>query len=119
MGRFTDIAKTLNVYFNQFGAAYLENNVPGNATRPYITYSLSDTDEFEDGLMQVKVYDNSTSILKVSEITDNIGESLGYGVLVPAEKGNIYLRKGSPYAQYINEDNTELSVYINIIYKIL
>lgn len=117
--KFTEVAKTLNSYFNQFGNAYLENNVPKDAKRPYITYSLSVTEELEDGLLQVKIYDNSKSIVKVSEITDKISDSIGYGILEQAETGNIYLRKGSPFAQYINEDNTELSVYINIVYKIL
>lgn len=122
MGRYTDIAKTLYNYFNQFCPCYAKGNIPKNAKRPYITYTVDDTPEFEDNIIQVMVYTESKSLSKITEIVDKIEKSLGNGITIKANGTNfttMYLRKGSPFAQYMNEDDTEMSAYINIINKIL
>lgn len=122
MGKYTDIAKTLYSYFSQFCPCYAKGNIPNNATRPYITYTVDDTPEFEDNIIQVMVYTETKSLSKVAEIVDKIEESLGEGITIKANGPSftsMYLRKGSPFAQYTNDDDTEMSAYINIINKIL
>ena len=123
MGKYTDIAKTLYSYFSQFDCpAYAKGNIPSNATRPYLTYTVDCVPEFEDNIIQVMVYTEGKSLSKVAEIVDKIETNLGEGITIKANGTSftsMYLRKGSPFAQYLNDDDTEMSAYINIINKIL
>lgn len=121
MGKYTDIAKTLYSYFNQFCPAYAKGNIPNNAKRPYLTYTIDDMPNYEDNIIQVMVYTEGKSLSKVAEIVDKIETSLGEGITIKANGtsfSTMYLRKGSPFAQYMNDDDVEISAYINIINKI-
>lgn len=122
MGKYTDIAKTLYSYFSQFSNAYVKGNVPDNAARPYLTYTVDYTPNFDDNIIQVMIYTEGKSISEVAGIVDSIGENIGEGMIIKANGDSftsMYLRKGSPFAQYLNDDDTEMSAYINIINKIL
>lgn len=122
MGRYTDIAKTLNSYFNKFCPSYAKGVIPKDKQKPYLTYTVSDTAEFEDNIIQVMVYGKGKSLLEVSEIVDKIEIDLKNGITISAigsSFSTIYLRKGSPFAQHLNDDSTGMAVYINIIQKIL
>lgn len=122
MGKYTDIAKTLYSYFSQFCPAYAKGNIPSNATRPYLTYTVDYVPDFEDNIIQVMVYTEGKSLSKVAEIVDKIEENLGEGITIKVSGNSftsMYLRKGTPFAQYMNDDDTEMSAYINIINKIL
>lgn len=122
MGKYTDISKTLNSYFNQFCSSYLKNNVPKNAKKPYLTYTVQEGQEFEDNIIQVMIYSDSKSVTEVATIADSIGDNLGEGITINAigtSFTTMYLRKGTPFAQGMNDDTTGMCIYINIIQKIL
>lgn len=122
MGRYTDIAQTLNKYFNQFCPAYAKGTIPRDKKRTYLTYTIEESTNFEDNIMQVMVYSQSKSIKEVAEIVDKIGEDIGNGIIITVSDlsfTSIYLRKGQPFAQHFNDDDTEMCCYMNIITKIL
>ena len=118
--RLKDIAKTLNLFFSKFGQAYLKNYVPNDAEKPYITYTVEDSELYEDNIMQVMVYGNTLE--EVINIADEIEKKIGTGILVESVEGqfiSIYVRKGSPFSQPINNADSGICCYINIITKIL
>lgn len=122
MGKFTNLSKTLYSYFNGFGAsAFLENTVPVGTPFPYITYTLSYQDEYEDNLVQARLWTKSSSMIQVADLTDKIETNIGNGITIKgADGGTIWLKKGSPFAQFITDDDITLKiVYINIVTNIL
>lgn len=117
MGKFTNISKTLYSYFSQFGSAYIENSVPVGTPFPYITYSLSYDDNFEDNLIQARIWSKSTSMVQVATIADTIATDIGKGKTINcSEGGTMWLKTGSPFQQFISDDDITIkSIYINII----
>lgn len=121
MGKYTNLSKTLYKFFSQFGNAYVENSVPSGATFPYITYTVAYDEEYEDTLLQARIWTKGTSFTEVAALADKIGEAIGTGVKFEGVEGGImWLHQGSPFQQNIsNEDETIKSVYINIVQKYL
>lgn len=132
MGKFSNLAITLNKYFNNFLPSYLENSVPSsisifNETTqkweekevlfPYGTYSLSYNDDFEDNLIQFRIWSKSTSLLEAAKFSDLIAEDLGPEgrILKCEDRGSIYIKAGSPFQQFISSDDITIkSIYINL-----
>lgn len=121
MNKFSDIARTLFSFFNQFGVkAYPQNGVPEGTPFPYITYSVEEQDNWESGILQVLVYSKSNSYTEVTTIADKIMDQVSSGIKVPiANSGMFYMTKGSPFCQLINatDEVYNKSVLINIEYK--
>lgn len=114
MDNMSDIASTFYQYFNTINQAYLEGLVPGEAKLPYMTYSLSYSAEYEDDLIQVKVYDSGTSLKRISDITNKLSNDIGFGKTLKTKNGTLWLKKGEPFAQFIRLEN-EVAIYINLI----
>lgn len=109
--------QALNNFWNSFTIpAYDESSVPDTAKLPYITYSVSE-DDFGYPVSSTasiwyrsKRWDEIT--LKLEEVSNAIG--LG-GVMIPYESGAMWLRKGSPFAQRVkDEDDSIRRIYMNI-----
>ena len=113
MNNMSDIATAFYQYFNTINQAYLEGVVPESAKLPYMTYSLSYTSEFEDDLIQVKIYGAGNSVKKIDEIADKLSNDIGQGKLIPTKNGTIWIRKGNPFAQFIKLEK-EIAIYINL-----
>lgn len=125
------MAKTLAEFFNQVCPAFIQNNIPTEIYNPdtgkgepvgypRLTYTLELEDYFVDGNMQVRIYTKESGLKKVAELTDKLDELLGEGVSLQLKEGGfLYLRQGSPFNQFIIEDETQniKSSYINITYQ--
>lgn len=111
--------QAIHFFWNSFGwNAYDENSVDTGANAPqlpYITYSAQ-TGSMEQILtFTASLWDKSTSWVNVSDKADEIAEKIGYGYeLVQIDGGYLYLTKGQPFAQRMNDpDDTEIKrIYI-------
>ena len=121
MGKFSNVMGTLYSYFNQFLPAYIENQVPEDAKMPYITYTVSFADEFEDNLIQCRIWTKSDSTADIRKYSDMIADNIGNGVLYKCkEGGKLWIKAGSPFMQVVSdEDETIKTVYINLITNFL
>lgn len=125
------MAKTLAEFFNQVCPAFIQNNIPDSiydpstgqnepVGYPRLTYTLETEDYYVDGNMQVRIYTKESGLKKVAELTDKLDSLLGEGVSLQLKEGGyLHLRQGSPFNQFIIEDEKEQikSAYINITYQ--
>lgn len=114
----TNVAIALYQFFSGFGlSAFVENNVPDEATLPYITYQLVAPDWRDSSTMYARIWYRSTSFAAINAKVDEISAAIGEGVSIPTNGGAVYLGKGSPFAQYMpmEGDNTLKVVYLNLI----
>ena len=110
--------KALHAWFSQFLAAYPTSNVSEDATFPWLTYELI-TGSWESGEIALTVnlwyYTESEAIpnSKAQELSDAIGYG---GVTIPCDGGFIWLKRGSPWCQNV-QDDTDPNIkrrYINV-----
>ena len=116
----TTQAKELSKFFNQFATAYVEDNVPIGSTFPYITYSISSPNFDSQQNTVVRVYSKGSSLVKIFEIADKIAEVItDNGIVINNEEGAIYFTKGSPFCQFLAEDDDVKSLYINLTTQVI
>ena len=126
MGKFSNVMGTLYNYFNQFLPAYIEGQIPDKVDGkkvepPYITYSVSYANEYEDNLIQCRIWTKSDTTFEVRKYADMIADNVGNGTLFKCkEGGQVWIKTGSPFMQIVpDEDETIKSVYINLITNFL
>ena len=108
----------LQAFFSQFMDAYAASAVPEDVTFPSLTYELitSAWDGGEVGLtVNLWFYTTSESVpnAKAQELSDAIGYG---GVTLPCDGGFIWLKRGSPWCQNL-QDDTDKNIkrrYINV-----
>ena len=109
--------QALNDFWNSFGlTAYDESTVPDDATLPYITYGVS-VDDFDHPVsVTASIWDRGTSWSLITQKLNVIAERIGIGgVNIPHDTGVMWLKKGSPFAQRVaDEDRTIRRIYMNI-----
>ena len=109
-------------FWNGFLSAYEENTVPVDAKFPYITYQVVE-DSFENEVqMSVSLWYRSTSWLEINAKADEISQAIGKGgILLPCDNGKIWIKRGTPFAQNMGDENDELirRKYINITVEFL
>ena len=96
--------------------AYDENTVPENASLPRITYSYGFA-EFEYPVaLTVSLWDRSTSWASVTNKANEIFEAIGLGgKVVPFDGGALWIKRGSPFAQRMADENDTIRrIYLNI-----
>lgn len=112
-------AEALYAFFSSFGIpAYASSAVPEDAVFPWLTYDLS-TSAWESGEVSLTVnlwyYTTSEAVpnAKAEELSKAIG--LG-GKLIPCDEGVIWLKRGSPWCQSLQDDSDSRIKrrYINI-----
>jgi len=94
-------------FFSSFGLdAYPVDNVPNDTTFPWLTYETSIASFNESTSIQIHLYyhtkSEATPNAKVEEISKKIG--LG-GTCVAYEGGLIWIKKGTPFANSIPDQN--------------
>lgn len=120
MRSFTNITKTLFLFFNSLGyEVYLEGQVSESAKFPYITLSYQLEDFGVDSLIQGQIWDKSYSRETVNRISDELLSIIqnGIKVRITDNEGYLYLRRGSPFIQPINDTEGLQVNYFNIIMK--
>ena len=112
-------AQALDKFWNSFSIpAYDENTVPDNAQMPYITYNVIEDELGNVVNLYANLWYRSTSwkdiTLKSDEIAKKITEM--YPPAIAIDNGRLYLAKGTPFAQRMNdpESDTIRRMYINI-----
>lgn len=103
-------AAALNKWFSQFGMdAYPSSGVPEKVTFPYLTYELAIGD-INSGPVDIGVnlWFRTESEKIPNDKVEEIGKEIGLGgTLVPYDGGAIWIKKGSPFSQNLNDENVE------------
>ena len=108
----------LQAFFSQFMDAYAASSVPEDVTFPYLTYELitSALDGGEVGLT-VNLWFYTTSEAVPNAKAQELSDAIGYGgVTLPCDGGFIWLKRGSPWCQNL-QDDTDPNIkrrYINV-----
>lgn len=120
MRSFTSITKTLFTFFNNFGyEVYLEGQISESAKFPYITLSYQLEDFGVDSLIQGQIWDKSYNRETVNRISDELLSIIQNGIKIRTtdNEGYLYLRRGSPFIQPINDIEGLQVNYFNIVMK--
>lgn len=109
-------AQALYSFFSGFNIpAYTENNVPDEATLPYLTYPLKEPEWNQKATFYVTVYyRNQTSDRESLAKADEIVTSIADGVRLPIESGYIVIRPDNPLIQTKPPDGDVRGAYINL-----
>ena len=108
----------LQAFFSQFMDAYAASAVPEDVNFPYLTYELitSAWDGGEVGLT-VNLWFYTTSEAVPNAKAQELSDAIGYGgVTLPCDGGFIWLKRGSPWCQNL-QDDTDKNIkrrYINV-----
>ena len=108
----------LQAFFSRFMDAYAASAVPDDVTFPYLTYELitSAWDWGEVGLT-VNLWFYTTSEAVPNAKAQELSDAIGYGgVTLPCDGGFIWLKRGSPWCQNL-QDDTDKNIkrrYINV-----
>lgn len=113
----------LHDFFSSFGLmAFQEYSVPENAEFPYLTYSVV-TDSIEnDVVLTANLWYRSSSWTTCNAKAEEISKYIGNGGRVVAyDGGAVWLRRGTPFAQSMNDETDDLirRKYINITAEFL
>ena len=108
----------LQSFFDGIMTSYVASAVPDDATLPYLTYELitSAWDGGEVGLT-VNMWFRTTSEKEPNAAVDKLSKAIGLGgVQLPCDDGVIWLKRGSPWCQNL-QDDTDKNIkrrYINV-----
>lgn len=113
--------QALQSFFSSFGlTAYDESSVPESAQLPYITYQAAVDSLDSPVVLTGDLYYKSTSWEEISKKADEINDALKNGVVFTLDGGYLWIVRGSPFAQRINEDSDTLKhIYIVLMGEFL
>lgn len=121
-----DREQAIHAFWSGFGLkAYDENTVPDNAMATndghYLTYVVINTGFNQPVMASASLWYKDTSWASISAKAQQIGNFLGEGgTLVPYQDGALWIKKGSPFAQRMgDEDDTIRRIYINVEFDYL
>ncbi len=112
--------QTLNQLWNGFGLpAYDENTVPDDAKLPYITYELSE-DFFGHPLIRsASLWYRSPSWAAITEKEQQIADFIGRGGrMVSCDEGAFWIKRGTPWAQRMDDPSDTMIRRIVLNYEI-
>ena len=115
--------QALHAFWSGFDLlAYDENSVPDSATLPYITYELA-VDDFDHPVgLTASLWYRSSSWADITEKEQQIADYIGRGGrMIAFEGGAMWLGKGSPWAQRMNDPNDEKirRIVMNVVIEFL
>ena len=116
MNTFLNQAQLLYEFFSDICPAYLQNTVPDGTEFPYLTYTLDNVDWETSNIIQVKIYTKEQGVKGVVTLADKLANKIGQGITIDKEGTYIYLRKGSPFLQFMVEDAKN---YIKSVYSVI
>ena len=97
---------------SNFLPAYEETTVPSGDMSPefpYLTYSLS-TSSFDEGEVPISVslWYRGTSWSAANKKADEISEYIGNAYPIKCNGGNIWIKRGTPFAQNMGDDSDDM-----------
>ena len=109
-------AKALEQFYSSFGLrAYLEDNVPDDVKRPYITYQLVETEWDQPATHYARIWYHDTGMAAILQVVDLVKDAISSGARIPCEGGCVVIRQGTPFAQIQNEeDPADKYAYLNM-----
>lgn len=111
--------KALYSWFNELMTFYRDTAVPQDAELPYGTYTyVEDSFGGSQVTITVNLWFRTESEAIPDEMASKLSDKIGYsGALIPCDEGYIWLNRGSPFCQSLEDDNdtTIKRRYINII----
>ena len=114
--------QAIHSFWSSFNlTAYDEASVPDGAQLPYITYT-ADIDSLDNTIiLNADVWYQSHSWEEISNKVDEIDAQLSNnGVRIQCDEGYLWIVRGSPFAQRINEENSEIKrIYVNTLAEFL
>lgn len=115
-----DKFQVLQSFWESFGIpAYDENTVPTGDDAPafpYITYDAVVSELGTPVAMSASLWYYGTSWSQITAKLEDISFSIGRGGrLLPIDEGAVWIKKGSPFAQRMNDSNDMIRrILINI-----
>lgn len=104
-------------FWSDFLTAYEENTVPEDAIFPYITYQLV-TDSFDNEVqLTASIWYHGSSWVEANAKAEEVSQRIGRGgTFLKCDGGKIWIRRGSPFAQNMGDENDNLikRKYLNI-----
>lgn len=117
-----DKYQALHEFWNSFDIpAYDAASVPDEAGAFYITYNAV-TDSLDRAIpMSASIWKtNTTSWSEISQKAEQISDALIQVKTIPLDIGYLYITRGQPFAQRMQEENdTVKRIYINIMAEYL
>lgn len=120
MGNLKSYKQSMYNFLKQFAQPYDSMQVPinnqglssnENAQFPYLTYNMTIEDWDEDGVVQIMIYDRADSSSRVYDIASKLEENIGQMKM----HDNLVIRKGSPFAQEMAQDDIEIKcLFVNL-----
>lgn len=107
--------QALQAFWSRYGlTAYDETSVPDTAQMPYITYNAAVDSLDSPVALTGDLWYKSTSWADISRKAEEISRDLqNGGVTIPLNAGFLWIVRGSPFAQRINENTDNLKhIYI-------
>lgn len=102
-----DKAQALHEFWSGFGLpAYASETVPDNATLPYITYDVS-TDSLDYVInLNASLWYRSMKWEEISKKAEEIAQYIStmQPPTLELDNGRVYISKGSPFAQRMNDE---------------
>lgn len=108
----------LHKFWNSFGIpAYDETTVPDGAKTPYITYEAAIADLDERAVLVASIWYTSNSWAEISQKAEEISTRIGGGYGEPFDGGRLWVTKGAPFAQRMEEPSDRLTrrIILNIV----
>ena len=113
-----DKAQAINAFWNGFGwPAYDEGTVPDDAPLPRITYSVVTDSLGYPVMIPASLWDRSPSWERITKKAEEISQAIVemYPPAIKIDTGRIYLTKGSPFAQRMQDANDMIRrIYLNV-----
>ena len=102
--------------------AYIEENVPTEATLPYITYSVSIPEWKDNDIVNARVWYEGTSYADIAAKLDQISNAIDDGVSISTGSGVAYLFKDTNFIQfqpYEASKDTIKVAYLSMVLHVL
>lgn len=108
--------QALHQFYSQFLKAYDENTVPKGAKLPYLTYTMPICDFGDTTIATISIWYREDTWKNITNKKEEISKVLGLGGnLVTCDDGAMWLKKGTPFAQRMNdEDDSIRRIAMNI-----
>ena len=118
----TEVARVMNALWNKFLPAYVEYDVPDDATFPYLTYELLEPSWGVPMPMKVRLWYQDRSRVAINAKVAEIKEAIGEGLSLQTDTGFITLHADDLFAQnqpYDDEGQSNVKVvYLSLILQV-